>query len=425
MPESHTSSSEPIEVTVESLGGLGDGIANHNGKPLFIAKSCDGDRLKVCIVHESKEALQGRIVEVMEGGPHRQVAPCAYFDQCGGCSLQQLAEEHYRNFKTRMMHESLSRAGFPMPDAQVTFIAPRSRRRVEFKIHPIGDKVVMAFYGLRSHVPVVIKECLVLKPELDALISPLNKALSVMPFAPYLYAVSLTSADSGIEMVLTLKSYDISRLPDLAELCKKLGLARISVRTPDSRPMVVVQLSPVEMQLGNYLISLPPEAFLQATAEGQTLLTDLVMSATKNAASVIDLFCGIGTYSFPLSGVTKTHAVEGETVMARVIRKSVQRHGITTLTSEQRDLFKKPMTAKELAKFDAVILNPPRVGAKAQTEQLAESSVSTVVMISCNPATFTRDAKILREAGFMLESVQGIDQFLWSQHLEIAAVFRC
>jgi 23S rRNA (uracil1939-C5)-methyltransferase len=418
------SNSEPVDVTVGSLGGLGDGIATYQNKPLFIPKACAGDRVRVRITHETKDAFQGRIVEVLEPGPDRRNAPCMYFDACGGCALQQLTETSYRNFKRRMLHNSLSQAGFPMPGAEVTFIAPASRRRVEFKAHCVDGTVEMAFYDLRSHSPVVIGQCPVILPELEAFISPLNRELSAMPLASRLHAVSLTRADHGIEMVLTLKNDDVHTLPGLEALCKALGLARISVCTPDSIPRVVVQLAPVEMILGNYRIDLPPDAFLQATAEGQVLLTDIVLKASQGASRVIDLFCGIGTYSFPLSRIANTRALEGDAAMAQAMRKQIRHHGIATLAAEQRDLFKNPVTAKELAQYDVAVLNPPRAGARAQTLQLAASTVSAVVMISCNPATFARDMKVLKQSGFLLESVLGIDQFVWSPHLEIAAVLK-
>ncbi len=418
----HKPAAAVVEITVETLGGLGDGIANHKGKPIFIPKACAGDVLNVRIVNETKEAFQATIVDVLTPGPHRQTAPCKHFAECGGCALQQLAPEHYKAFKTRLLQSALARAGYDIP-AEVIFLTTGTRRRAEFKIEHENNRINLAFVEPRSHETIAIHQCPVLASELQALIGLLNRALSTTPYAAHLVAVSFTLADTGVDMVLTLAGYKVEPLPGIEELCKNLNLARISVRTPDSKPQVATKLANVQMQLGKYSIAIPPDAFLQATAEGQKRLTETAINTTKSAKKVADLFSGIGTYSFPLSEHTHVHAVEGDTTMMGGIRNNITRHSIKTLTVEQRDLFKNPMTPKDLDGFDAAIINPPRVGAKAQVEQLAASGVNTIVMISCNPATFTRDAAILKNAGFSISSAYGIDQFVWSAHLEIVAVF--
>ncbi len=408
-----------MQIKVDALGGLGDGIASYDGKPVFIAKACPGDTLDITIVHENRNGLQGVINTVIEPGPSRRTAPCFYYDRCGGCTLQHFDEGFYREFKLRMLHSALERAGFARPAAEVMFIAPASRRRVEFKAKHDGDAVALAFHDLRSHAPTAVDVCLLLVPELQALITPLNHALSNQPFSPYLFSVALTKADRGVDMVLTFKQFDLHALPPLDKMAKSLGITRISVRTPESKSLLMVQSGPVEMHLGGYDVPLPVESFLQATREGQMELTRVALEATHGAANVVDLFCGIGSYSFPLAQRGKAHAVELDAGMIECV-KAV---GAPSLTSKARDLFRDPLGARELSSFDAAVINPPRLGAKAQTQELANSSVNTVVMVSCNPATFARDALILKERDFALASVRGIDQFVWSPHLEIVAVF--
>ena len=380
--------------------------------------------MDVNIVHENRDGYQAVISKILAPGPTRQVAPCPYFDRCGGCTLQQLIPESYRAFKTQMLHGVLERAGFPNANAQVKFLPPRSRRRVEFKVKHDQDRIALAFHELRSHVAVAVDECLLLVPQLQALIAPLNERLSHQVFSEALYSVSVTAADIGIDMLLTFKDYDLSALPPLESLAGKLGVARIFVRTQDAKAVIAANIAPVEMQLGPDAIALPPESFLQATGEGQAELTRIALEATQSASAVVDLFCGIGSYSFPLSQYTKTHAVELDASMVQSVERGIKRHSIANLTAEKRDLFKQPLSAQELSKFSAAIINPPRLGAKAQTQALAQSRINTIAMISCNPSTFARDALILKQAGFACESVQGIDQFVWSPHLEIAAVFK-
>lgn len=413
-----------MEVRVDTLGGLGDGVAAHEGRPVFIAKSCPGDRLEVRVTHENRNGMQGVITSILAPGPDRRDAPCPYYAHCGGCTLQHLSDESYRAFKTRMLYDALERGGFPRPEASVLFIPAASRRRVEFKIRHDGNAVALAFHEMRSHNTVPVDACLLLAPQLEALIAALNEALSQREFSPFLYAVSLTLADVGIDMLLTFKQYDIAALPPLDMLAEQLGLARISARVHEAKATIVTQRAPVEMTLGDYPVALPPEAFLQATRQGQDELTRIGLDAVQSAQRVVDLFCGIGSYSFPLSKSSQVHAVELEDDMVAALQAGIKRHRIVTLSAQRRDLFKQPLSGQELSGFQAAIINPPRLGAKAQTQALAQSSLSTIVMISCNPATFSRDAAILKAGGFALESASAIDQFLWSPHLEIAAVFR-
>jgi len=432
-----TRSNTIVDITIESLGGLGDGIGRLDGKPVFVPKSCVGDRLKIRVVHQNHDGFQATITEIIKPGIGRAVPPCPHFSQCGGCTLQQLAPPDYHAFKTRMLHSALIQAGFPLPNAKVTFLPAATRRRVEFKVTPDGK---LGLLPLRRHMPIPIDQCLVLEPRLQALIAPINEALAGME-TENIKSISLTAVDSGVDMVVTyftppleggagggvlsanvgVKVTPHPNPPPQGgrELCVP-GIARITARLPDGTLQTLMQTAPVEMHLGNHTIILPPDAFLQATQEGQNLLTRAAMEATKSATFVVDLFCGIGTYSLPLSTFTKVHAVEIDGSMVQ----NLKRHAIPNITAEQRDLFKNPLSANELNRFQAAILNPPRLGAKAQTEQLAQSNIHTIVMISCNPATFARDAKILGKAGFRLESAQGIDQFVWSGHLEIVAVFK-
>lgn len=224
-------------------------------------------------------------------------------------------------------------------------------------------------------------------------------------------------------MVITLSGKATKTLFEWESWCLDLGIARVSLRDGHGTLTVAHTRTPITMTLGGYAVSLPPDAFLQASAAGQQALTRHALATTAHASSVIDLFCGIGTYSFPLSHSAHTHAVEGDSAMVGSIRNAVSRHAIQTMSVEKRDLFEDPVPTKRLNDFASAIINPPRAGAKAQCEKLAQSTIPTVVMISCNPATFSRDASILCDGGYHLTSIIGIDQFVWSEHLELAAVF--
>lgn len=399
------------------MGGLGDGIGAWEGKPVFVEKAAAGDVLDVRIIQQTTEFLRGDIIAVHTHGPKRRVPPCPYFSQCGGCSLQQLSENAYQDFKRRVLRDALSHAGFPDIQAEVIFLPAASRRRVELKWD--NNQSSFAYYASRSRNLVPIENCLIMEPALQSLLPRLAQALGKWEYAAQIKTVSLTAADSGVDMAIALvipAKAGIQRF--FVSLADGLGIARISV--DDS---IVVSRAAVTMKLGDVDIALPPGAFLQASQEGQRLLTQAVVQNVGGAVRIADLFCGIGTYSFPLSAQAKVHAVENDAQMIDSLNQNAKKHGLKNLTGEKRDLYTAPLTAKELEQFDAVVINPPRPGAKAQCEQLARSSVKNAVMVSCSPASFARDAKILKNAGFSLTRAQAIDQFVYSPHLEIVAVF--
>lgn len=334
--------------------------------------------------------------------------------------LQQLLPEHYRAFKTRMLHTALTQAGYSAGEANMHFIGPASRRRAEFRLARVNNGVALAFLEPRSHTQVPIESCLILEPALQSLLAPMNEALSALPQNNAIKSISLTAADSGIDVLFTLRQEMQAGLPRLMD---SLPLQRLSLRLPDGSIRILQEKTPVEMMLGGYGIALPPGAFLQATREGQERLTQAVCETAKGHTNVIDLFCGIGTYSFPLSQAATVHAAEGDAAMVKALQTAIKCHGVSRLSATRRDLFTSPYQATELTSYSLAVINPPRLGAKAQCLQLAESGVKTVVMVSCNPATFARDARILKNGGFTLFSAHGIDQFTWSPHLEIVAVF--
>lgn len=413
----------PVEITIDSIGGLGDGIGHFEGKPVFVPKSCAGDRLSVNITQRTKEFTRAEIAKVLSPGADRVKASCMHYSNCGSCSLQHLSSDAYRTFKHSVLANAFSYGGFVGHKADIIFLPPSTRRRVDFALKHTPNGVSLAYYGLRSHQLEVITQCPVLLPALEALLPSINIELSRLIFARDIESLSLTVADIGIDMLLTFKNRVVDVEPVRA-LGDKLKLSRISIKVKGNKPTAIFDPRPVLMKLGSVEVALPAESFLQAAAEGQKRLTDFALKHLAGAASVVDLFCGIGSYSFPVNSFAVVHAVELQGEAVDALKAAIASHKTPKrMTAEARDLFKTPLTAPELNRFDAAILNPPRAGAKAQTEALAGSRINRVVMISCNPASFARDAKTLKDAGFTLREAFGLDQFVWSPHLEIAAYF--
>ncbi len=390
-------------------------------------KSVAGDRLKLRTIAETSEFKRAEIIEILEVGAQRKAAPCQHFSACGGCSLQQMNDDYYREFKTRIAQNAFRQAGFEFSGA-VSFLPPASRRRAEFKLLKESGKWLLAYHGNRSHSKVAIKTCLILEPALQKLLSPLQELIGNLPFVQDIDSVNITAADSGLEVALTLSR--MAKIPSnisdiegkLKYIASELKLVRISVADSRCVPFVLVENGYLSMRLGGIDMHLPTDAFLQATRQGQKLLTEFSQASLNGKKRVLDLFCGIGTYSVALAENSTVHASDDHLIMVSNLRHAARSHNMR-LTTEKRNLFVNPFTGAELSNFDGIVINPPRSGAKAQAEQIAHSDIKSVVMISCNPATFARDAKILKNAGFSLQNSLAIDQFVWSAHLEIAANF--
>ena len=402
-------SGNDVTLTIDKIAGLGDGQGVTDGRKLYVPYTVPGDRVRARIVRRTTDADYGVMESLIVAGPDRTEPSCRHFGTCGGCSLQHVKQVAYRDFKFRMARQAVRKAGFDIECVEpLVQFPPDSRRRVELKIEP-GK---LGYYEERSHRIVDIEECPVLEPELES---------STLRLKPWLIRQSaLTGAqanrlDNGCDLLLKGGMPDMSGFP--AE-----GICRVSL-AQDSGFATLLSLAPATLTIGAIPVQVPPGAFLQVSRAAQRVMTQSVVEMVGSAAKVLDLFCGIGTYSFPLAAMSAVTAIEGDSAMVAAMRSTANEHGIAIM-AEQRDLFQKPLSSTELSRFDAVVINPPRTGAKEQSIELARSQVSRLVMVSCNPATFVRDARQLREGGYKLLRVLPIDQFTWSPHLELVAEFR-
>jgi 23S rRNA (uracil1939-C5)-methyltransferase len=358
------------------------------------------------------------------------VPVCRHFGTCGGCALQHLDEAHYAEAKLGLVRRALERHG--LGDAQVApvrLLPPGTRRRVRFSLARPRDaraRPQIGFAERASHRVVDLKECAVLKPLLFALVGPLRELAGELLQPGEGGHASLQGVASGIDLLL-----DVPRIPDLralealAAFATAHDLARLSWRRSGDPTIVpVAQRRPVRAHFAGIAVDLPPDAFLQATAAAEKALTEAVLAALPDARHVADLFAGIGTFSFALAARGRVHAVEGWPPAVAALRAAARRAGFDPrITAEERDLEVQPLQPEELQGFDAVVFDPPRNGARSQAAALARSRVPQIVAVSCNPATFARDARLLVDGGYRLTGVQPIDQFVWSPHLELVAAF--
>ncbi|MDR6115708.1 MULTISPECIES: class I SAM-dependent RNA methyltransferase [unclassified Sphingomonas] len=352
-------------------------------------------------------------------GLHHQEPPCGHFPRCGGCQLQHLDDESYAAFVTDRVASALDAQGLAAPLRAPHVSPPRSRRRATLHAEAKGGRVMIGFSEEKSHAIVDIAECHILDPMLFALVAPLRTLLQRLGFKRR-GDVHLTLADQGADVLVTNFSPDgLEAAETIIGFCERHGVARFAVDDglgPETR----WEPEPVTVTLGGVGVPLPPGAFLQATRDGEAALVSAVREAVGRPRTTADLFAGLGTFALALPG--KVYAAEGARDAILSLKGAANAQG-RPVFAEHRDLYRRPLTKAELDRFDAIVLDPPRAGARDQAAALASANVASVAYVSCNPASFARDAREMVDQGWQLEWVQPVGQFRWSTHVELAARF--
>ncbi|MEQ1689395.1 MAG: class I SAM-dependent RNA methyltransferase [Sphingopyxis sp.] len=361
---------------------------------------------------------------MLHHGPHHQAAPCAHYGRCGGCQLQHADDAALAAYLVSRVESALAAQGLKARDIRTPHLSPPvSRRRVSLSAQRIGGSLVLGFSEAGSHRLIDLKQCPVMCDELFACLVPLRALLrGLMKPRSAAAKVQLTLADQGVDVLLSgVEAWGLEAHDAIMAFCQGCGIARLAIDNGDGPEDRWVP-QPVTVTFGGVPVALPHGAFLQATADGEAQLIAAVREAVGDAAHIADLFSGVGTFAFPLSGAAKVHAVEAARDAIATLQTAANR-ALCPITTEHRDLYRRPLTPTELAAFDAVVLDPPRAGAEAQVRELAASTVPVIAYVSCNPASFARDAAILVAGGYTLDWVKPIGQFRWSTHMELAARF--
>jgi 23S rRNA (uracil1939-C5)-methyltransferase len=353
----------------------------------------------------------------VETGPHRQVPPCRHFPECGGCQLQHVDDSAYAGFLRDRIASALTAQGVAVPDILSAHSSPpNSRRRASLRFERGG---ALGFNAEASHRVVDMRECHILRPELFALVQPLRALLRrLKPSARA--GVRLTLADQGVDLLLEqVEADDLAATEALGDFAREHRLARLAL-DDGYGAQTRWEPEPVTVTLGGVPVPLPHGAFLQATAEGEAVLVEAVREAVGEARIVADLFAGLGTFALALDGrVLAAEAARDSALALKAAAGRAQR----PVFVDHRDLYRRPLDVAELDRFAAIVLDPPRAGAKEQAVLLACSAVPRIGYASCNPSTFARDAAALIEGGYRLLWIRPVGQFRWSTHVELVGAF--
>ncbi len=396
-----------MSVTVESLTHLGMGRTDQGD---FVPRVLPGEQIEVA--DDAVRVLTPSVVRV--------APPCRHFKSCGGCAMQHAADDFVSDWKLSIVQKALGAHGLAPDFLPVHTSPPRSRRRAKLAGKRTKKGAMVGFHGRGSDTLIPVPDCQLLTPALVALFPQLEQLTVNAASRKAEIALTVTDSVAGADIHI---GTELPLTPDL-----RIKLASFVQGKPIARltwmDEPVVTMHPPHQTFGAADVTPPPGAFLQATADGEAALLKAVQNAVGSASRITDLFAGCGTFTMPLAERAEVHAVEGEDAMLAALDRGWRNaQGLKQVTTETRDLFRRPLEPDEFRHVEAVVIDPPRAGAEAQIKPLGQSDVPRIAMVSCNPVTFARDAATLVHAGFALDWVQVVDQFRWSTHVEVAAQF--
>ena len=402
-----------MTVTIERLGHQGDGIADG---PVFVPRTLPGEVI-------DGDVAEARIVSprIVTPSPNRVSPPCAHYKGCGGCALQHASDAFVAEWKVDVVRRALEARSLSAPIRRLHTSPPESRRRATFSGRRTKKAATIGFHGNASGQIREVPKCLLVRPALKEALPKLEPLVAMGASRKGEIKLTLTETETGLDLAVSGgKELTLDLRQSLIGIAHAAGIVRLSW----DGEVVAAERAPV-LTFGSAPVSPPPGAFLQATREGEAALLTSVWEALEDASGpIIDLFSGVGTFALPLAAERDVHAVEGVGEMLAALDHG-WRHGtgLHKVTTETRDLFRRPMLSDELARFGGVVIDPPRAGAEAQTIELAKAGPSHIAFVSCNPVTFARDAEILTKSGYDLQWLDVVDQFRWSPHVELAAQF--
>lgn len=404
---------------VERLNARGEGIVRRNGGTVAVPLALPGDRVSFDPDGKASIAPLSQM---------RVAPPCPLHETCGGCGLQHLAPAAYAHFKRALVADALAAAGVSAPDVALHAEPLASRRRVTLTAVRDGRTVRVGYHRRASHDVVDVPACPAIAPLLQEALSDVRSLAAALCRERERLRLTVTLCDNGLDV--SLASQRAARPRSARRGHGPLAASEAVHNAPPSIVRVcldgevLLQREAPLLSLGPAVVQLPPGAFTQASAGAERTMQRMVRAGVQGATRVADCFAGVGTFTLPLARRASVTAVESDAHALLALNEAARVPGLKPVQTLRRDLFRDPLSAGELAAFDAVVFDPPRAGAAALCEQLAKSTVARVVAVSCEPQTFARDCAILCAAGFKITQLAAVDQFVATPHIEAVAVLR-
>ncbi len=400
-------------LTIERLDPVtGHGVAFDLDDVFTLPFTAPGDEIVLS---------DGAVTLLAPGSKDRQNPPCPHFGNCGGCQLQHINDTALADWNRAIVCDALGRHDLDVPVTPSLTVPAASRRRARFTLQRTKKTALFGFRAAGEHRVVDMQTCAILTPGIVTALPDLQAI--ALAGAPRKRTVTLqvTQTDAGLDvMAEEMKEMDLPLQETLAILAERTDLARLVWNGE-----LLLQRRPPALKFGPATVHPPPGAFLQAARETEGMILDILRAGIGNVRVIADLFCGLGTFTLPLAEHASLTAIDSDAAMIGALKDGARAcPALRPVTAQTRDLFRNPLLPDELARFDAVVIDPPRTGAKAQMDHLAAGIVPIIAMVSCNPATFARDARTLVDGGYKPEPIVPIDQFRWSPHTEVVGIFR-
>ncbi|WP_431016743.1 class I SAM-dependent RNA methyltransferase [Bradyrhizobium pachyrhizi] len=407
-------------LTIDHVGHRGDGVAIEGSQSIFVPYALAGEMVEVDDV-PGNHPDRRRLLRVVQESPERIVPFCPHFGVCGGCAIQHWNDAPYHAWKRNIVVETLAQAKIAAEVAALIDAHGAGRRRITLHGHMGSHEVLKVGYAAAgSHDIIPVDRCPILDPALDGALEAAWATAEPLIATGKPLDIQVTATVNGLDIdVRGSGALPTSLITTLSRVAEKHRLARLT-----RHGELVLQRASPEIAIGKAKVVLPPGSFLQATVQGEEALAALVREHCGRAKHIADLFCGVGPFALRLAEKARIAAFDSDTGAITALQKAAQSTpGLKPLKAEARDLFRRPLMPQELRDYDAVVFDPPRQGAQAQVTQLATSKVPVIVAVSCNAATFARDAKILIDGGYKIADVTPVDQFRHTPHVELVARF--
>jgi len=407
-------------LIIDHVGHFGDGVAVSGGETLYVPYALGGETVDV--LPSSGHPDRRTLAHVVTPSPQRIDPFCPHFGTCGGCAIQHWQDDAYRNWKRQLVVDTLNHAGIGCEVLELIDAHGTGRRRMTLHARQSQQGILrVGFAAAGRHEIIAIDHCPILDPAMHGAIEAANDIAELLRPVSKPLDIQITAADNGLDVdVRGSGPLGTALLSALSKLAEKHNLARLT-----RHGELVIMRKPPVVRIGKAQVTLPPGSFMQPTAVGEETLAALAFERCKGAKHIADLFCGFGPFAFRLAEKFKVAAFDSDAAAVTALQNAVKlTQGLKPIKAEARDLFRRPLMPQELRDYDCVVFDPPRQGAQAQSQQLAASKIALAVAVSCNPATFARDARILIDGGFKIDSVTPVDQFRHTPHVELVAKFR-
>ncbi|MCF2524952.1 methyltransferase [Bradyrhizobium sp. G127] len=407
-------------LIIDHVGHFGDGVAVVNGANIYVPYALGGETVDV--LPSPGHPDRRELAHIVTASPERIDPFCPHFGTCGGCAIQHWQPDAYRNWKRQLVIETLNHAGIDCEVGDLIDAHGTGRRRMTLHARQSSQGILrVGFAAAGRHEIIPIDRCPILDPAMHGAIEAANEIAELLKPVSKPLDIQVTAADNGLDVdVRGSGPLGTALLASLSKLAEKHNLARLT-----RHGELVIMRKPPVVRVGKAQVTLPPGSFMQPTALGEETLAELAFVRAKGAKHIADLFCGFGPFAFRLAEKFKVSAFDSDAGAVTALQNAVKlTQGLKPIRAEARDLFRRPLMPQELRDYDCVVFDPPRQGALAQSQQLAASRIALVVAVSCNTATFARDARVLIDGGFKIDGVTPVDQFRHTPHVELVARFR-